>query len=260
MPPVATSLEHIQRLAAEALQQSGRRAFFAGTSKPLDAPGGVGKILVLSASKDAGGITLTENAAAYTTPVLETRPSHEKVGLNFVHYATVVKVKAEDVVHESYYPAPGDHLRPGLSYQQKGQTIDRYLRITDEISELMRQGEEEHLADAKLAFDLTYGLIADKINSMVGRRFGPAPNPTAADQLAQTELNRMLPVQLGVTPANWVKVLDRLLKMTIKRDNEGWHTLSPRYPTVEGNREISELQKTSTTRIGTVPSSDVVKY
>ena len=128
------------------------------------------------------------------------------------------------------------------------------------MSDLIRRGEEEHLADAQRAYELTYGLIADTINSMVGRRFGPARTPRDAERLAEAELERRLPRELGTNPRDWIATLNRLLLQTQERDRSGWHAVSIDPPQTEGQKIVHPVVTTSTTRIGQVASTQVVRY
>jgi len=92
-----------------------------------------------------------------------------------------------------------------------GRVYNHYWRISQQVSALIRQGEEEHLADAERAYNLTYKLIADTINATAGQRFGPAPTPREVERLAEAELAKRLPSQLGTDPRTWVAMLNRLL-------------------------------------------------
>ena len=141
-----------------------------------------------------------------------------------------------------------------------GRLFVHYWRISPNMSALIRRGEEEHLADAQRAYDLTYRLIADTINALVGRRFGPARTPSDATNLAEAELARRLPRQLGTNPATWVAMLNRLLDLTKIRDTQGWHAVSADPPQTLGDRIIHPVATTQTTKIGRVPSSQIVNY
>jgi hypothetical protein len=141
-----------------------------------------------------------------------------------------------------------------------GKVFDHFWRISQQVSVLMRRGEEEHLADAERAYNLTYKLIADTINSMAGHRCGPASNPREAERLAEAELAKRLPSQLGTDPRNWVETLNRLLVQTKERDRKGWHSIIIGPEFTEGNKIIHPVDTTESTRIGEVPSSDVVSY
>lgn len=208
----------------------------------------------------SGGLTLFKSAESFTAPVFTTRNVHEREGTVTRHYAEVQPTTTSDVTHLSYYPGPGDHMRPGTMQMIDGKAYTHYWRISRQISDLMRRGEEEHLADVKRAYEITYKLIADTINAMVGKRYGPGATPREADLLAEAELATKLPAALGTNPANWAKVLDRLLTQTKNRDKEGWHSISINPPITEGSKFVDVVDVASTTRIGRVSSDQVVNY
>lgn len=235
----------------------------AGTPALQAAPGGMSEILRrsgVSTLGTTGGLTQTKSAAAFTPPAFRTRNVAERRGPTVEHFAEVERTAARDATHDCYYPGAGDHLRPGMTQQIGGRTLTHYWRVSPQMSALIRQGEEEHLADAARAFAITYQLVADTINALAGRRFGPASTPAAAQALAEAELARRLPAALGVDPARWVSVLDRLLLQTKARDRQGWHGLTTGPPVTEGTKIVHPLMSDTGTRIGTVPSSQVVNY
>jgi hypothetical protein len=259
----AVSLEAIQRLAAQAAASSNYISAFAGTTRVEPAPNGLATIMSKRTSAilgSTGGLTLIKNAAAFTIPSLVTQNSVDRHGNTVQHYAQVQGTTSGDATHESYYPGPGDHARPGMVQRIGGKVYTHYWRISPHVSALIRRGEEEHLADAQMAYELTYKLIADTINSMSGQRFGPAPTPAEANGLAEAELAKKLPQQLGTSPQNWVAVLDRLLDQTKERDRRGWHSISVDPPRTIGNKIIHPVSMAPGTRIGQVPSNRVVAY
>jgi hypothetical protein len=65
---------------------------------------------------------------------------------------------------------------------------------------------------------------------------------------------------LGTDPRNWVAVLNRLLGQTQERDRRNWHAISIDPPQTLGNRIIHPVVTTASTRIGHVPSIQVVGY
>jgi hypothetical protein len=234
----------------------------AGAATLQAAPGGLSEIIRRSGSStlgSTGGLTLIKSAAAFTAPAFRTRSVAERRG-TVEHFAEVEQTSARDAMHECFYPGVGDHLRPGMIQQIGGRTFTHYWRVSQQMSSLLRQGEEEHLADAARAFALTYQLVTETINSLSGRRFGPASTPAAAQALAEAELARRLPPALGVNPARWVTELDRLLLQTRSRDQQGWHGVSTGPPVTEGTKIVHPLMSVAGTRIGQVPSSQVVKY
>jgi hypothetical protein len=236
----------------------------AGSPSAQPAPGGMAGILQRGGQQTSlgitGGLTRTKSAAAFTAPRFLTTNSPQRTGTRVDHYATVQRTTSADATHECFYPAAGDHLRPGMTQQINGRTYNHYWRISRQISDLIRQGEQEHLDDALRAYQLTYKLVEDAINAMAGQRFGPASTPAAAEQLAVAALASRLPRQLGTNPATWVQVLDRLLGQSKTRDDRGWHALSIDPEQTIGNMIVHPVSTTATTQIGRVPSSQVVNY
>lgn len=251
----------IQRLAARAGDTA--LVLRAGTPSAKPAPGGMADILRRGGQASlgtTGGLTLTKSAAAFTAPRFATTNHAQRTRSRVDHYATVQRTTSADAIHECFYPAAGDHLRPGMTQQIGGRTFNHYWRISRQISDLIRQGEQEHLDDALRAYQLTYKCIEDAINALSGQRFGPANTPAAAERLAEVALASHLPPQLGTNPANWVQVLDRLLGESETRDVRGWHALTVDPPLTSGNMIVHRVSTTRTTQIGRVPSSQVVNY
>jgi hypothetical protein len=259
--PHELELSEIQRLATRT--EAGVLVLRAGSPSSQPAPGGMADILRRGGQGSlgvTGGLTLTKNAAAFTAPRFVTTNQAQRTGYRVDHYATVQRTTSADATHECFYPAAGDHLRPGMSQQIGGRTYQHYWRISRQISDLIRDGEQEHLDDALRAYELTYRCVENAINALAGQRFGPASTPAAAEQLAAAALARSLPSQLGTDPSTWVRVLDRLLGQSRARDSQGWHALSIDPPLTIANRIVHPVSTTRTTQIGRVASSQVVNY
>jgi hypothetical protein len=230
---------------------------FAGTPEMKPTPLGIQEILRLrnqTSVSTAVGLTKIKNAVAFTAPVFETKTSHRRSGHKVSHFATVLPTQSEDITHPSYYPAAGLHEKPA----QPGRRPAEYWEITPEFSDLIRQGEQEHLDDARRAYELTYKLVADEINKLVGREFGPANTPDEATQMAANELARRLPAELGANPGKWVAALERLLSMTEKRDKSLWHAVQIDSIRQEGGKVIERLKPATFFQVGQVPSAHVV--
>lgn len=146
-----------------------------------------------------------------------------------------------------------------VSEQEDG-TYTCYPKISGKISELIRKGEQEHLNDARRAFDLTYGLIARTINAMVGERFGPAGTPGAAEKIAEAELARRLPAALGTNPTTWFNVLEAMLDMALQRDRQHLHDVIPGKSIERGKTFYISLETTHQTSIDQVGSDQIVNY
>jgi hypothetical protein len=252
-------MHEIALLAERAAQDPSLFVFCAGSPTPLSPPGGLAEILLKgkAGNKMIPGVTPIKNAAAFRAPAFATTNTHEVDGFKRLHYAVVQRTQAEDVVHESYYAAPGDHLQPGKVEMVEGRRYARYWRITQDMSEMIRRGEQEHLDDAKRAFELTYKKIADEINALTDQKFGPADNPQGADQLALAALAARLPPQLGTNPANWVRVLDRLLGQSVARDTKGWHYMEIGEVLTERDKILDVVKPSTFANIG-VACSKVV--
>lgn len=263
---LASSLEKIEQLASTGMSDPGIHVAFAGTPKPRAAPSGAVDIAKMD-SRPCGGVTLIKNAAAFTAPSFVTKNDVVRKGAHnelTQHFAEVQPTTAQDAVHACYYPAEGDHTDPDPGGQpRRGKKLIYILRISKEISNLIKTGEQEHLNDALRAYKITYKLIADKINSLVGKRFGPAKSPADAEKLAEAELKKKLPTKLGTNPVNWAKMLQTLLDLAWNyRDDpkRGWHRLGSMRQK-DGNRYIRQLNEIpGVTKIGEVPSEQVINY
>jgi hypothetical protein len=260
-PAVASPAEVAARAHAAA-GDTGVTLAFAGVAEKKDPPGGMQFIAKQRGPMGLGGspagLTLVKSAAAFTAPAFVTRNAVEKDGFKRRHFALVQPTSATDVTHASYYPAPGIH--DNAVSEQKDGTYTYCWTISDKMSDLIRRGEQEHLDDAKRAFDLTYGLIAREINAMVGERFGPADSPDVAQRMAEAELARRLPPALGTDPLKWFNVLEAMLDMTTKRDRGHLHDVVPGVGTHRGKTYYIPLQETDQTSIDQVPPDQIVTY
>ena len=259
--PRPLSMSSMQRLIGAAPHSTS--ILRAGTPTVQAAPNGLADILRRSGKSTlgtTGGLTLIKSAAAFTAPRFVTTNQPLRTGSRVEHYATVQRTTSSDATHDCFYPASGDHLRPGMTQRIGGQTYNHYWRISQKLSDLIRQGEQEHLNDALRAYELTYKCIENAINALAGQRFGPAATPTEADRLAEAALAARLPRQLGTNPATWVQTLQRLLDLSATRDTRGWHALIVDPEITTGNMIVHPVSTTAGTLIGVVPSSQVVNY
>lgn len=280
LQPSPSPLRNIEQTSRAAAANPGVEVMFAGSVAEKAAPGGAGAINGMNNEPILGGIipgwTGIKNAPAFTPPTFETANSVvEREGNQKDHYAWVRPTGSKDAEHESYYPGPGDHEHPTHKSQVKGgKTFKYFLRISKAMSDLIKSGEQEHLDDAQRAYDITYKLVADKINALSkpDKKFGPATTPDKANQMAEAALMNSLPAKIGADTGGgakmfsaWPQMLDKLLGASKKRDNSGWHTLDTNAPKREnqGNNivnVIEEVSTTSSTAIGKHPSDEVVDY
>jgi hypothetical protein len=257
---LALPISRIVLLAAAAEKDPSLIVLRAGTPKASAAPNGIGDIMRKgSAGKLIPGLTLIKNAVAFRTPSFVTTNTHERDGHTVRHYATVQRTEAQDAEHECYYAAAGDHVQPGRVEMVSGKRYQYYWRVTQKISDMIRAGEQEHLDDARRAFELTYKKIADEINALAGQRFGPADTPGKANELAEAALAAKLPKELGTNAANWTRTLDRLLEQSKSRDTKGWHYMQPGETIREKDRIVEMVVPSTFAQIG-VASSKVVNF
>lgn len=261
--PRAASLSDVAAGARSAAADPGVDVALAGVTQHKDPPDGMafiaaqGTTVMLAASP--AGYTGIKHAAAFTVPSLVTRNTVEMEGFARRHFAEVEPTTAADATHDSFYLGAGDHDN-GTSTGGGTTTYRYFTRVSPQISDLIRRGEQEHLDDAQRAFDLSYGLAAREINALVGRRFGPASTPSAAEALARTELASRLPAALGTDPAAWVRALDAMLAMSSQRDRRGLHDIEPGPSIRRGNTFYKPLRVTGQTAIGQIPSDQIVNY
>jgi hypothetical protein len=260
--PIAAAPAEIAARAQTARGDTGVMLAFAGAPLKKEPPGGMTFIANQSGPIGLGGkpagYTAVKSAAAFTAPNFVTKMSAEKDGFKRSYFVEVQPTTASDVDHPSYYPAPGTH--DNAVSEQKDGTYRYYWTISSKMSELIRKGEQEHLNDAQRAYDLTFGLIANEIKAMVGQRFGPAESPQAAEQLAKEELARRLPPALGTDPLNWFNTLEAMLDMTIRRDRQHLHDVTPGKAVERGKTFYIPLVTTDQTSIDQVPSDQIVNY
>lgn len=253
MRPQAASLAQIALLA---LKPHNGTLCFAGTPARKAAPSGMSDIVRMSkqAKLTFAGLTSIKSAGAFVAPIFQTTNTHKREGYKVEHFATVDRTTSQDATHDSYYPGPGLHLK--LQQPKKGPP--EYWEISEEMSDLIRQGEQEHLDDARRAFELTYKCVENHINSLVGRKFGPATNPNGAAALALQELEKRIPKELGTDPGNWTKQLDRLLLMTTERDKLLMHAIQLGSAREEDGKYIETLVASAFFRVGQTSSSQIV--
>jgi hypothetical protein len=233
----------------------------AGTVAAQAPPGGLNAIQAHEPS--AAGWTGIKMAGAFVSPNFSTTSAPAKPGED--RFVTVdPPVASPDAVHEALFPAPGDHRWGDRTVEAKGGPFTAWHRVSEAMSAQIAQGEQEHLADAQRAFDLTYGLITRVVTTMAGQRFGPAKTPIAAEELAIAAFDAQLPPALSVRqPAFrgvWLTMLETLLRQSKLRDLRGWHDIEVGPTLTEGKRWIYPLVPTTHTKIGTEPSDSVVNY
>jgi hypothetical protein len=253
------------RLAQLASSRTHAELALAGTPRPAAAPDG--RTFLYSKSVGVAGWTGVPNAAAYTNPDFQTDAQHERTDAGQVrHFAVVRPTASPDVTLESWFLGPGDHRWDDGKQELDGVLYQYFTHVSQAISDLVRDGEQEHVADVQRAYELGYGRITKEINALAGRRFGPASTPLQADQMALDALDANLPPALSTKQpafrAAWVRTMDALLKQTTSRDSNGWHTMTESVGRREPKRRryVLDLVPEKSTKINSVPSDQVVDF
>jgi len=112
--PVPCALEEISRLVRRASDDCHLHVYRAGTPTPQNPPNGLASIRRQGAGGGigvTGGLTLVPNATAFQIPAFRTENVVVRNGHQVQHYAVVQRTTSSDVNIQSFYPAPGDHLR-----------------------------------------------------------------------------------------------------------------------------------------------------
>jgi hypothetical protein len=257
---VATLLSSIRAREAN-LRSSHVLLARAGVTQGRAAPGGLAFIRG-QAHQGSGtmGLTPIQSANAFTNPRLAVGSHRIERGPREgvrpgppIHRIKVAPTTSEDVTHQSWYPEAGIHRVLLGKYPH-------YYRVSADMATLIAAGESEHLADAALAFDLTFGLIRDRINELAasGQEFsGPTEEAALADALRSLKL----PAALGTTEAEWHRALDVLLtRASRRRDDNNWHMMTATGDDRYKDGTISDVEASSTTAIGSHPSSEVINY
>lgn len=132
-----------------------------------------------------------------------------------------------NVTPTSMYPAPGLHDLPD-NPNRSG--VPQKNLIEDDVSLLVRRGEEEHLDDIHWALQLTYVCIINTLRRLSTQQPPPAPTEAAAREATRRWVCGALPPQLrwqGDDPfRTWVRAYTALTRVTYERDDPNrWHSL-----------------------------------
>ena len=247
------SLREIARIHESVRNDPELTVHCAGTAALLAAPTGMKRLKGKRREKNQRGLilglTIRKSANAYTAPRFDLDVKGKKVGTKAEWTATVRKTEAKDIALDCFYCGAGVHELDGKSYW-----------IPSAIAQKVKLGEEEHLADTKLAFDLTYGLIAKSVNSLVGKSFGPAEKRDVVEKQAKDALAALLPPVLGTFEGDWFKVLEKMLAMTDKRDTQLWHAFEEKKVEKRNGKYVTRIGPGTFAQVGQTSSAQLVTY
>lgn len=129
-------------------------------------------------------LALTQRGIGPYPPIM--RPlAPEQVKDGYVARTQKVGSIPEPQVKE-YWPKEGRHKLPGNSY----------LDVDPGWEEKLRDGEDEHGRDAKVAWELTWKLVQDTINRFADKAGPPAATPEAATKALWRRYVNALPKEL----------------------------------------------------------------
>jgi len=187
-----------------------------------------------------------------------------KVGAQWT--GTVKPTSASMGTVEALYLKKGTHEIPGKKVTANfpqcgagGKKVPFASEVSEEMSHLSRQAEQEHCDDYKRAFDLTYGQWVSNINSLAGTSFGPG---TKAE--VEKEIDKALKAKGDKGGDGWVAEFRRLAALSLAgRDDTRFHSLNPDGQPVSADagctKVIGTTVKSATTKVPGPSSDDLIK-
>jgi hypothetical protein len=218
------------------------------TDKPQSPAGGVQAIVDATKKPNQRGLTRSSFDANRMPLFKVQRPAQE--GSAFTTKAVVPRLPDPD--HEVWWPAEGRHL---LGPYGKGK---RWLQVTGDWSTKLKEGEDRHVEDMDLAYQMTWGRVRDVLAEMA-KEEKPYTGATAEAALhaAWKDFKKRLPPGFrpeGDAPtkeaqeAVWgpddpKSVFSRMWRESARaRDDSGEHTPSEEMLLEKGNDLVNELK------------------
>jgi hypothetical protein len=264
--PLAASLLELQRLAgnrAVAAEigswRNGRVVI--GVSNvdvkvhPSPPPAGVRQI---RESRNGGGLLGRTVASIESSPPLLRAGSPVKVDQGWICQA--VPARTPEPYLETYWPTAGRHeMYPHV-----------YLDVSKEWEDRLKAGEDEHVSDHTLGWQVTWGTVSETIAGLAQAPGPVQPTEDAARKDLWRRFSGGLPADLrpkGAEPTDeaqtalWgpepsTTLFQRLFGATKARDHRGWHTTTSELDHQAGDDEFRTIG--GTTRIGEVSSEDLI--
>ncbi|HUG29459.1 MAG TPA: hypothetical protein VMQ65_02945 [Candidatus Limnocylindria bacterium] len=129
-------------------------------------------------------IALTQRGIRDEPPIMRTQPP-EKGKDGYTARTRKVGSIEEPMIHE-WWPKDGRHEL----------TKGSFLDVDHDWEEKLRDGEDEHGRDARVAWELTWKKVQDTINSFAEKPGPPAPSPEAATKALWRRYVKALPTEL----------------------------------------------------------------
>ena len=172
-------------LAADIQSTAGNAAMahavgFARVDHATQPPGGVKEIG--DAAHSPGNRGYTKSTYIGNPPLF--RPGKNEPGAGGTGWVTrPAPVKLPDLDFDVWWPAPGRHRL----------AEHWFLDVSQEWSDKLKKGEEEHVTDTQKAYDLTWGRVASIVNDMAASTTGSTGStvPAATDAAWTTFVGRL---------------------------------------------------------------------
>ena len=240
-------------LAADLQARAGNAATAAAlshirTDKPQAPADGVQAIVDATKKPSQRGLTRSSFDANRMPLFKVQRPAQE--GSAFATKAVVPRLPDPD--HEVWWPAEGKHL---LGPHGKGR---RWLQVSGDWSKKLKEGEDRHVEDMDLAYEMTWGRVRDVLADMAAQdKPYTGASPEAALQSAWNDFKKRLPAGFrpeGDTPTKEAQekvwgpddpksAFSRMWRESARaRDDSGEHTPSEEMLREQGNDLINELK------------------
>lgn len=238
------SVVALQRLAGNAAV-AGRLAVQRAGPAPttVDPPDG---LMTLGVSSPRG-TPLGETSVAGTT-YPQWRVDGDEVGGQYE--GRVQPTTMGSVGITAQYPAEGLYDLP-----EGDSGRPRKALLVDVVSNLVRDGEQEHSDDHWWAYELVFRPGVDAINTLATRPAKRGSNVREVNRAWMDDLRALLPPQLRpptgeLSPiGTWIQQFGRLMTVGLQRDPLGWHSMGQRDGTAAERRQHRVPRGTDVVRV-----------
>jgi len=189
-------------------------------------------------------------------------------GIEGQFVARIKPTTTHDALHEAVATTPGffeDQPVEAEILKKGGPGYRYYLEVTEAISALVFQGEQEHLDDCLLAYERVCAAAGDAINVIAAKPDGfSAASEAEARSNLDAALVEALPAELRRLPRDtgtyWNFVQAVFGKTMDYRDKRGHHTMARKFQFKDKKTKqlVSEAVPSSTVSIGQLASDVVV--
>jgi hypothetical protein len=166
------------------------------------------------------------------------------------------KTAAFEGASRSLFTAPGKYA---TGDKENGKDV--FWNFSQQISDLVKVGEQEHCDDFAEAYRISLKEADDVLNANIyGKTFGPSPTPEKAEKLVRdTIASKLTHPQLGSDKAQWATKYYDLFNKTSTRDTSAWHSISTGTRTENAAGITYEIVKGTAQIPGPAPNT-IIKY